>query len=68
MSTPYLTVPELAELCDMEEQSVRNAISREQFDIPTFKFNGKRLAHKAVVDAFFEKQKEIGLSQLSKST
>ena len=65
MSIPCLTVPELAVLCEMEEQSVRNAISREQFAIPTFKFGGKRLAHKDVVDAFFEQQKEIGLKKLS---
>jgi len=64
LEKPYLTVPELANLCNMEEQSVRNSISRERFEIPTFKFNGQRLAHKEVVEAYFNMQRDCGMQKI----
>ena len=65
MDKPYLGVNELSHLMGMSQQSVLNAIHRDNFPIPTYKLGKLRVADKLVVEAFFQNQREIGLEQIS---
>lgn len=65
MQKPYIHISELAELMGMNPRSVSNSIYRDQFPIPTYKLGKHRVADKEVVDAFFKRQRDIGMELIS---
>ena len=65
MDRPYLTASELAELFNMSKGSLLNAISREEFPLPTYRLGKQRVADREVVRAFFNAKRAEGLKQIT---
>jgi predicted DNA-binding transcriptional regulator AlpA len=65
MERPFMNLNELSKLVGMTEQSVRNAITRGVFPIPTYKLGKNRVADKEVVRSYFQNMRDIGLSKIS---
>jgi|TARA_B100001094_G_scaffold318911_1_gene363053 hypothetical protein len=65
MERPYLTALELAALFNMSKGGLLNAISREEFPLPTYRLGKQRVADRQVVEAFFEARRLEGLQQIT---
>ena len=62
----FLTTEELTDLFGYASvQSVYTSISKGTFPIPTYKLGKRRVADRAVVQAFFRYHREKGMHQLS---
>lgn len=66
--TPYLELPELAALLGYGRiESIHNAIYKGTCPVPTYKLGRRRVADRAVVQAYFARKREQGLAELAAS-
>ena len=65
MERPYLTTHELAELFKISKGGLLNAISREEFPLPTYRLGKQRVADRQVVEAFFKARRLEGLQKIT---
>jgi hypothetical protein len=65
MERPYLTTHELAELFNISKGGLLNAISREEFPLPTYRLGKQRVADRQVVEAFFKARRLEGLQKIT---
>jgi ribosomal protein S7 len=68
MERPYYQMPELADLLGMSVKGLHNSVHRENFPIPTYKLGKKRVADKAVVTAFFDMKRDLGMNLITTFT
>jgi len=62
---PYVGLEDLAYIFAYKNpESVRKAIKRGNFPVPTFKMAGQLFADREVVREFFRQQREAGFDQL----
>ena len=66
MERPYYQMPELADLLGMSVKGLHNSVHRE--NIPTYKLGKKRVADKAVVAAFFDMKRDLGMNLITTFT
>lgn len=65
----WISLAEAAPHFGLSLSGIRNAITEERFCCPTYKLNGKkRVIDRAVMKAFFDKQRAEGLAVLANTT
>ena len=68
MQQSWIDIKDAAKLFGMTHVSVKNAITRETFPVPTYKLGKKRVIDRDVLAAFFADRKADGFKQLKRTT